>query len=232
MAGGLFSIHRGFFAHLGYYDTGMEIWGAENLELSFKTWMCGGSLEVVVCSHIGHVFRSRSPYQSENQVNDPVRRNTVRLAEVWMDDYKKYFYERFNFQLGDFGNVSDRKALRERLKCRSFGWYLDNIYPELFVPSKAIASGDIENKKTDLCIDASIADEQPELHMLRPYPCHRLGGNQVSEIRAVHVLQTSHESLKIFPIFIRASRTNLYRMEQRMSFGTGSLVTPRQICFC
>ena len=65
-----------------------DIWGAENLELSFKTWMCGGTLEIVPCSHVGHIFRKRSPYKWRTNVNVVVR-NSVRLAEVWLDDYKK-----------------------------------------------------------------------------------------------------------------------------------------------
>ncbi|CAG0904953.1 unnamed protein product [Darwinula stevensoni] len=178
MAGGLFSIDKKFFEKLGTYDDGFDIWGGENLELSFKTWMCGGTLYIIPCSHVGHIFRKRSPYQWRKGVN-VLRRNSIRLAEVWMDDYKKYYYQRIGNTLGDYGDVSERKRLRENLHCKSFQWYLDSIYPELFIPGDAVASGEMRNlgEGGKTCLDA--AARKQDLHKpVGTYPCHRQGGNQ------------------------------------------------------
>ena len=36
MPGGIFSMERKFFFEVGSYDEGMDIWGGENLEMSFR----------------------------------------------------------------------------------------------------------------------------------------------------------------------------------------------------
>lgn len=131
MAGGLFAMDRLYFNELGQYDSGMDIWGGENLEISFRIWMCGGQLLIAPCSRVGHIFRKRRPYGSPGGT-DTMAHNSLRLAHVWMDQYKdQYLSLRPDLVNRSFGDVSDRVALRKRLKCRSFQWYLQNIYPEM-----------------------------------------------------------------------------------------------------
>jgi len=131
MAGGLFAVDRKFFHDIGAYDAGMNIWGGENLEISFRTWQCGGRLEILPCSRVGHVFRKRRPYGSPDG-QDTNLYNSLRAAHVWMDDYIERFYDlRPNARSADYGDVSDRRALREKLQCKSFDWYMHTVYPQL-----------------------------------------------------------------------------------------------------
>uniref|UniRef100_A0A673A8V2 polypeptide N-acetylgalactosaminyltransferase n=1 Tax=Sphaeramia orbicularis TaxID=375764 RepID=A0A673A8V2_9TELE len=132
IAGGIFVMDKSWFNHLGQYDTHMDIWGGENFELSFRVWMCGGSLEILPCSRVGHVFRKRHPYDFPEGNALTYIKNTRRAAEVWMDEYKQYYYSaRPSAQGKAFGSITDRLTLRRKLNCKPFRWYMENVYPEL-----------------------------------------------------------------------------------------------------
>ena len=93
MAGGLFAISSKFFWELGGYDPGLEIWGGEQYELSFKIWQCGGTMVDAPCSRVGHIYRKYSPFSGAGK-GDYLGRNYKRVAAVWMDEYAEYIYKK------------------------------------------------------------------------------------------------------------------------------------------
>ncbi|XP_055379838.1 polypeptide N-acetylgalactosaminyltransferase 35A-like isoform X2 [Condylostylus longicornis] len=149
MAGGLFAVNRQYFKFIGEYDMGMDIWGGENLEISFRVWQCGGAIKIYPCSRVGHIFRKRRPYGSTDGSNTMMH-NSLRLAYVWMDEYKEYYIDgqkKWGQKVFEFGNIDDRLELRKRLNCSSFKWYIENIYPELDIPGQKRKIIDSSNQK-------------------------------------------------------------------------------------
>ncbi|KAB0361953.1 hypothetical protein FD754_006109, partial [Muntiacus muntjak] len=157
MAGGLFAVDRKWFWELGGYDPGLEIWGGEQYEISFKVWMCGGRMEDIPCSRVGHIYRKYVPYKVPAGVS--LARNLKRVAEVWMDEYAEHIYQRRpEYRHLSAGDVAAQKKLRSSLNCKSFKWFMTKIawdLPQFYPPVEppAAAWGEIRNVGTGLCAD-------------------------------------------------------------------------------
>jgi len=182
MAGGLFASDRAFFLHLGGYDDGMRFYGGEEMEIGFRTWQCGGDIEFIPCSHVFHVFRNSAFWQGKDSGGvaykvpaADITRNKLRTAAVWMDEYSKLVeYASPPLPAGmTLGDLEPRRKLREKLQCKSFRWYLDNVAPKMFAPeANGLRAGALRNPATNACLD-TLGGNEPGL-----YPCHGQHGTQ------------------------------------------------------
>jgi polypeptide N-acetylgalactosaminyltransferase len=57
----------------------------------------------------------------------------MRLAEVWMDEYKEYFHIRepqlAKLDLGE--GLAEQKALRDKLQCKPFKFFMEKVAYDL-----------------------------------------------------------------------------------------------------
>lgn len=188
-AGGLFAMDRKYFLEIGGYDPGLLVWGGENFELSFKLWQCGGSIEWVPCSHVGHVYRSFMPYnfgKLAQKVKGPIiTHNYKRVIETWFDEkYKKYFYTREPLaEYVNMGDIGQQLALKNKLQCKSFQWFMDEVaydvlykFPEL---PENLYWGELKNIATQKCLD-TLGNAAPALMGLGL--CHGFGNSQLMRL--------------------------------------------------
>uniref|UniRef100_A0A8C5TVX7 Ricin B lectin domain-containing protein n=1 Tax=Malurus cyaneus samueli TaxID=2593467 RepID=A0A8C5TVX7_9PASS len=95
----------------------------------------------------------------------------------------------------DYGDVSVRKALRERLKCKPFSWYLENVYPDSQIPRRYYSLGEIRNVETNQCLDnIGAAKGEPKSWI---FNCHGMGGNQVFSYTADKEIRTDDLCLDV-----------------------------------
>ncbi|XP_048449996.1 polypeptide N-acetylgalactosaminyltransferase-like 6 [Rhincodon typus] len=169
MAGGLFAVDQRWFWELGGYDSGLEIWGGEQYEISFKVWMCGGHMYDAPCSRVGHIYRKYVPYKVPSGTS--LARNLKRVAETWMDEYAEYIYQRRpEYRHLSTGDLTAQKMLRKHLKCKDFKWFMTEVawdLPKYYPPVEPLpaAWGEIRNVATNRCVDSKHGATGAELRL-------------------------------------------------------------------
>lgn len=82
-------------------------------------------MEIIPCSHVGHVFRDKSPYTFPGGVAKIVLHNAARVAEVWLDEWKEFYYA-MSPGLNIFTFFSFQNSIK------SFALHLTNLMRTLF----------------------------------------------------------------------------------------------------
>eukprot|EP01057_Protomagalhaensia_wolfi_P002711 Protomagalhaensia_wolfi_Nauph_80__2710@NODE_2842_length_971_cov_7_341202_g2229_i0_p1_GENE_NODE_2842_length_971_cov_7_341202_g2229_i0NODE_2842_length_971_cov_7_341202_g2229_i0_p1_ORF_typecomplete_len276_score42_62Ricin_B_lectin/PF00652_22/3_2e06Ricin_B_lectin/PF00652_22/5_7Glyco_transf_7C/PF02709_14/7_8e05_NODE_2842_length_971_cov_7_341202_g2229_i03830 len=165
------------------------MWGAENVEMAFRTWMCGGRVECTPCARTYHIYRhGGSGYRSPGELS---KKNRVRTARLWLDEYYQVARYFNNDTDVDQGSYDKMLALKERLKCKGFQWFLDNVDPQregIDMNDYGVMSS-IKNLGTGVkCIDN--LGHKGWLEDYGLYHCHGMGGSQGwFEIRSAHKIR-------------------------------------------
>jgi len=112
------------------------------------------------CSRVGHIYRKYSPFSGAGK-GDYLGRNYKRVAAVWMDEYAEFVYkQRPHYRNMDPGDISEQLALRKRLQCKPFKWFMTEVafdlvkhYPPMEPPD--FVSGEFRNQASPtLCVDS------------------------------------------------------------------------------
>ena len=173
-----FAVRKEYFFELGGFDDEME--HEQNLEISLRAWMCGGTVEIVPCSHVGHVFKQLQSRDNLPIHRESIDRSKIRLAEVWLDEYKELFYKLSPDLLGKpCGNMAQLLQLKEKLHCQSFKWYLHKVFPEKETHRDMVAYGYLRNPRTNFCLDILHRD-QDLTPAVTVFPCQ---ANSTAQVR-------------------------------------------------
>ena len=169
-----------------------------------------------------------SPYKWTSKVKLPDY-NYKRVAAVWMDNYKNYYFDRLGTtgasvedNVGDFGDVSDRISLRESLQCENFEWYLKNQMPH-FLDNKIIGAGEIRNFHQQFCLDQQDTEHNVGLPVL-VFDCHGLKGNQYWYYRQDKTISRDYLCM--------GKRRKGSKNDNHVELGKKNLVAQENICKC
>jgi polypeptide N-acetylgalactosaminyltransferase len=72
-----------------------------------------------------------------------------------MDEYAEYLYKRRpHYRNIDTGDLSEQKAVRDRLKCKTFKWFMEEVafdLPKIYPPVEPppLASGEVSHSYID-----------------------------------------------------------------------------------
>merc|ERR1712146_883075 len=100
--------------------------GGDHMELTMKVWRCGGTIEIVPCSRIGHLFRNAPSRPYDVEVMQVIK-NYARLARIWAGDHLETFYKVKPEGRGvHIPDLAELQKKHDDLGCEDMSWYLEH----------------------------------------------------------------------------------------------------------
>jgi hypothetical protein len=128
-----FAISKNRLEQIGGFDTGMDNGCCEDIELSYRNWIFGGSCVMVGDSHVSTAFGKKSAAESLRNIN--------RIIQAWLPEYESYMNDYYG-NMPDAGRISNLLDIAH-LRVYDNRTILGRLQPELFGIHKLrkIASG-------------------------------------------------------------------------------------------
>eukprot|EP00439_Symbiodinium_sp_Y106_P034416 s3978_g4.t1 len=150
ISGGLVATTRQWWTESGGFDPGMHGWGGENTEQPIRTWLCGGDVMRAKSSIVAHMWRTEADPRTIARYK--IRQkydNVARTAAAWFDEFLP------KFRSGDLPhvNVSQTLALKQRLGCKPFAYFLHR-FRKIYLDSGMLPElvFRIRSRSTGLCL--------------------------------------------------------------------------------
>ncbi len=168
MTGEAFAVDKEFLDSIGNFDEGFVHGGGEALELSLRTWMCGGSIKIVTCSRVA----GKDALEVEKI---GAARNFRRIVELWLDSSKPLAYKQKGISADmDEAEIHSFRTrtmyLKKQVSCKSFSEFLKKTVPHMQIPpSDARFFGKLRSE-TGRCVKVNVqSTTQPEMAYCKPH---------------------------------------------------------------
>jgi GT2 family glycosyltransferase len=134
LGGALIAMRRNVVAAVGGFDTGLDTWGSEDAELSFRLWTLGYRCVVVPDVDVAHLFRPKHPYRVEWEsiIYNKLRLATLHFCEerrrCVTDELRRNGVFPAAFARLEASDAKARRAQLDALRRYDDDWFFENFH--------------------------------------------------------------------------------------------------------
>jgi GT2 family glycosyltransferase len=133
LGGGFVALPADVFRYIGGFDSGIEVWGSEDSELSFRVWSLGKQCVVAPSVIVRHRFRPEHPtlVSFEEWIHNKLRLARLHFRQRRVDIINHYWsispsYGAARARL-ERSDVDERRRELDRMRVRDDDWFFETF---------------------------------------------------------------------------------------------------------